>query len=519
MLRCHAAQTPVVMVEHVVRGVDGSVSTDRAAGPGQFINPQGCEARAGETLLSPGKRLGFADIALLATVGKSTVAVCPKPRVALLATGDEIVPITETPREHQIRNSNVYSLAAQVTRAGGVPVILPVARDELDDTLALVERGLQADLLLISGGVSAGKYDVVERALAETGAEFFFDRVLIQPGQPLVFGRSRDRFFFGLPGNPASTMVTFELFARAALELLGGQSRSELPLLLARLTRDFRHKTGLTRFLPAVARLVRPRAPADSHDLERFRRCGGSRARQCVSGCRCRSRRMESRRIDAGPAEMKKLSHYDSAGSPRMVDVSAKPTTKRTARAHAFVRIQPEILAKLPENPKGNPLEIARIAGIAAAKKTSELIPLCHPADALPCRRGRSGRETRRAHHRQCRNHGPDRRRNGGAHGRSGCRAHCLRHDKGARQVHFHRRTAPRRKDRRQERRLPAEGPEMKSVAVLTVSDSVSVGKRTDGSGPAVQAHLERLGWHVAANSGGRRRYPGYPGKIDCLRR
>ena len=242
----------VVMVEHVTRGVDGTVSTDRAAGPGQFINPQGCEARAGESLLIPGKRLGFADVALLAAVGKNTVAVCPRPRVAILATGDEIVRITETPRDHQIRNSNVYSLAAQVTRAGGVPVILPVARDQYEDTLGLVERGLESDLLLVSGGVSAGKYDIVERVLAEIGAEFFFDRVLIQPGQPLVFGRARDKFFFGLPGNPASTMVTFELFARAALELLGGQSHSELPFLLARLTRNFRHKPGLTRFLPAT---------------------------------------------------------------------------------------------------------------------------------------------------------------------------------------------------------------------------------------------------------------------------
>ena len=241
----------VVMVEHVTHGPDGKVSTDRAAGPGQFINPQGCEARAGETLLAPGKRLGFADIALLAAVGKSSVDVCPKPRVALLATGDEIVPVTETPREHQIRNSNVYSLAAQVTRAGGVPVILPTARDQFEDTLGLVERGLEADLLLISGGVSAGKYDIVERVLADLGAEFFFDRVLIQPGQPLVFGRARGKFFFGLPGNPASTMVTFELFARAALDLIGGRSNSELPFLLARLTRDFRHKPGLTRFLPA----------------------------------------------------------------------------------------------------------------------------------------------------------------------------------------------------------------------------------------------------------------------------
>jgi molybdopterin molybdotransferase len=241
----------IVMVEHTTRANGGSVSIDRAATPGQFINPAGCEAHAGEPLLSPGKRLDFADVALLAAVGKAQVAVCVKPRVALLATGDEIVPVSEKPREHQIRNSNAYSLAAQVVRAGGVPLILPVARDEYEDTLSLVDRGLSADLLLISGGVSAGKYDIVERVLSGVGAEFFFDRVLIQPGQPLVFGRARQKFFFGLPGNPASTMVTFELFARAALELLGGQSSSTLPFLLARLTRDFRHKTGLTRFLPA----------------------------------------------------------------------------------------------------------------------------------------------------------------------------------------------------------------------------------------------------------------------------
>jgi molybdopterin molybdotransferase len=241
----------VIMVEHTTREDSGSVSIDRAASPGQFINPAGCEAHIGEPLLSPGKRLGFTDVALLAAVGKSQVAVCVKPRVALLATGDELVPVSEKPREHQIRNSNAYSLAVQVARAGGVPVILPVARDEYEDTLSLVDRGLAADLLLISGGVSAGKYDVVERALSQAGAEFFFDRVLIQPGLPLVFGRAREKFFFGLPGNPASTMVTFELFARAALELLGGQSSSSLPLMLARLTRDFRHKTGLTRFLPA----------------------------------------------------------------------------------------------------------------------------------------------------------------------------------------------------------------------------------------------------------------------------
>ena len=242
----------IIMVEHVTRLPDGAVRTEHAAEPGQFINPQGCEARAGEPLLTPGKRLDFADVALLATVGKSRVPVYARPRVALLATGDEIVAVTEKPREFQIRNSNVYSLAAQVARAGGVPEILPVAKDEYEDTLRLVERGLASDLLLISGGVSAGKYDMVERVLADLGAEFFFDRVLIQPGQPLVFGRMQEKFFFGLPGNPASTMVTFELFARASIGLLGGEMQADLPLMVAPLTRDFRHKTGLTRFLPAT---------------------------------------------------------------------------------------------------------------------------------------------------------------------------------------------------------------------------------------------------------------------------
>lgn len=241
----------VVMVEHVERA-GAKIRFERAVPAGQFVNPRGAEARAGQALLAAGKRLGFTDIALLATVGREPVPVYRKPRVAILATGDEIVSITETPLDRQIRNSNVYSLAMQVTRAGGVPEILAVARDEYERTRALVDCGLSSDMLILSGGVSTGKYDIVEKVLAGCGAEFYFDRVAIQPGQPLVFGRARQRFFFGLPGNPASTMVTFELFARAALELLGGQSESALPFTLARLTQEFRHKKGLTRFLPAL---------------------------------------------------------------------------------------------------------------------------------------------------------------------------------------------------------------------------------------------------------------------------
>ena len=240
----------VIMVEHTTRSGD-RVAHDRSAEPRQFINAAGCEAAAGEVILRTGTRLDYTGVAFLASVGRASVKVYRKPIVAIIATGDEIVEVGETPREFQIRNSNAYSLAAQVMRAGGVPRVLPVARDTLDETRALIALGLAADLLLLSGGVSAGKHDVVEPALAVVGAEFFFDRVLIQPGQPLVFGRARDRFFFGLPGNPASTMVTFEIFARAALQRLGGEESPALHMPWARLTCDFRHRAGLTRFLPA----------------------------------------------------------------------------------------------------------------------------------------------------------------------------------------------------------------------------------------------------------------------------
>ena len=240
----------IVMIEHT-RREGRRVLIDRAAEPRQFINPRGCEAAAHEVLLHAGKRLDYTDIALLAAVGRSRVGVYRRPVVAIVPTGDEIVEVHEIPQEFQVRNSNAWSLAAQVTRAGGTPEVLPVARDTVEHTRLIVARGLEADLLLLSGGVSAGKYDVVERVLAEFGAEFYFDRVLIQPGQPLVFGRARGKFFFGLPGNPSSTMVTFEVFARAALELLAGQEETALHLPLARLTCEFRHRPGLTRFLPA----------------------------------------------------------------------------------------------------------------------------------------------------------------------------------------------------------------------------------------------------------------------------
>ena len=240
----------VVMIEHTTVSGD-KFRTDRSLRPGDNVNPRGSEARSNDLLLEPGRRVGFADIAVLAMVGRRRVLVYRKPKVAILATGDEIVEFEQSPLEYQIRNSNSFSLAVQVANAGGRPEILPVARDIYAATRELVEHGLRFDLLLLSGGVSAGKYDIVERVLEDLGAEFYFDRVLVQPGQPLVFGRARNKFFFGLPGNPASTMVTFEVFARAAVELLSGQVEPGLPMPWSRLTKDFRQKTGLKRFLPA----------------------------------------------------------------------------------------------------------------------------------------------------------------------------------------------------------------------------------------------------------------------------
>lgn len=241
----------VVMIEYTSRNGD-HVTVQRSVTSGENIVPTGSEARRGDVLLEAGHRLDYAATALAASVGKEQLSVWRKPRVAILSTGDEIVPIAATPGPNQIRNSNSYSLAAQVQDAGGEPVMLPVAPDEAARLRQLIETGLQSDLLLLAGGVSMGKYDLVEQVLGELRAEFFFTGALIQPGRPIVFGRVRDKYFFGLPGNPVSTMVTFELFVRPMIDALSGAAVLPLRFLQARLKSEIKIKTGLTRFLPAI---------------------------------------------------------------------------------------------------------------------------------------------------------------------------------------------------------------------------------------------------------------------------
>jgi molybdopterin molybdotransferase len=257
----------VVMIEHTTREGE-RVTIHRGVGAGDNIVPVGAEAKRGERLLTAGMRLDHAAIAVAASVGRSHLLVYGKPRVAVLSTGDEIVDVDVPPGPTQIRNSNSYSLAAQIQSAGGEPMLLPIAPDKPARLRELIAEGFEADLLMLTGGVSVGKYDLVEEALAEFQAEFFFTGARIQPGRPVVFGRVpagagtparagasapvSHTYFFGLPGNPVSTMVTFELFARPMVEALVGKLPRKLVFLHAKLKSEIITKTGLKRFLPAI---------------------------------------------------------------------------------------------------------------------------------------------------------------------------------------------------------------------------------------------------------------------------
>jgi molybdopterin molybdotransferase len=245
-----AGADAVVMIEYTARAGD-LVRFERAAHMGQNIVPRGTEAAAGQTILTPGMRLGYAELALAAQVGAVNLQCAKRPRVAILSTGDEVVLIEENPGPFQIRNSNSASLAAQVRMAGGEPVVLGNAADQAEDLGEKIERGLKEDALVLSGGVSMGKYDLVESVLKAMGAEFFFDAVAIRPGKPAVFGICQGKPVFGLPGNPVSTMVTFELFVAPAIDLLSGAEARNLPLVEARLGAALNERPGLAHFLPA----------------------------------------------------------------------------------------------------------------------------------------------------------------------------------------------------------------------------------------------------------------------------
>ena len=257
----------VIMLEHVtVTGDTVTLQPGRCVSAGENIVPRGAEAREGTRLLREGVRIGPAEIALAASVGATELVVYANPDVAILATGDELVQVHEVPQPMQIRNSNSHGLAALVQANGGIARVLPPALDTRESLRQAIASAREAEMLVLSGGVSAGKYDFVEEALLALGAEFFFTGVAMQPGKPAVFGRippdgtHGEQWVFGLPGNPVSTQVTAMLFAMPMLRALAGECTwaadervMPQPLFVqGRLTQTVRVRPGLTRFLPAL---------------------------------------------------------------------------------------------------------------------------------------------------------------------------------------------------------------------------------------------------------------------------
>ena len=230
------------------------VLIERATEPGQFYVPRASEIREGARVLEAGEEIGAARMAVLASFGYAEVPVRGRPRVAVLATGTELVPVGEKPGEDQIRDSNSYSLAAYARLAGADVERLPFAGDDPELLRAEIERAAaRADLLVLSGGVSMGRYDFTKAALHALGAELFFERVALRPGKPTVFARlPGGALVFGLPGNPVSVSVTFNLFARTALRVMQGASRPEPFEETAVVSRPARGAAERESYLPAA---------------------------------------------------------------------------------------------------------------------------------------------------------------------------------------------------------------------------------------------------------------------------
>jgi molybdopterin molybdotransferase len=242
----------VVMVEQT-RLLEGNRVRVEAGPLGVGINvlPRGKEMRRGETVLTAGTLLRPQELGLLASVGRVEVNAYPRPRVAILVTGDELVDAAQTPGPGQIRNSNGPLLAAQVQRAGGVPMPRGIARDTLASLRTLVADGLLSEVLVLSGGVSAGKLDLVPGVLQELGVQGHFHKVAMKPGKPVFFGTRGETLVFGLPGNPVSALVCFELFVRPALRRLSGHAEPGPVMVQASLADDFAHRSDRPTYHPA----------------------------------------------------------------------------------------------------------------------------------------------------------------------------------------------------------------------------------------------------------------------------
>jgi len=238
----------IVPVERT-RGSEAEVEILAPAETGAFVRPRGEDLKRGELVISPGKTLSASDLGMLASLNRSMVDVYRRPRVAIVATGDELVDIDTVPTGAQVINSSAYALAAAIRETGGDPIMLKVARDRPEEVRARLAEALAFDVVLTTGGVSVGQFDHVKVVLDELGLRQLFHGVAQKPGRPLKFGTIGGRPIFGLPGNPVSTMVCFYLYVRPALRRMTSRSDLGLPRIKARCASDIQKANNLTEFI------------------------------------------------------------------------------------------------------------------------------------------------------------------------------------------------------------------------------------------------------------------------------
>jgi len=269
-----AGATAVQPVEKT-RAVDGGARVEilSPVEPGAHIARRGTEVREGDLVLEAGRTLDPASLAVLASVGKGRLRVGRRPTVSVIVTGDELVEVWEKPAGGRIRNSNGPALVAQARWAGAEVRDLGVVPDDATRIADAVRAAFASDMVLLSGGVSEGAYDLVEPVLERFDVGLLFTKVAIKPGAPLVFGRRGDTLVFGLPGNPVSSQVTFDLFVRAALLRLQGASVVRRPRIEIELAEAVKNRSGREAYLPACVRsengrlLARPVPSQGSGDL------------------------------------------------------------------------------------------------------------------------------------------------------------------------------------------------------------------------------------------------------------
>jgi len=254
----------VVRVEETELIDDHQIKVFVEVEPARDIRMAGEDIKKGAVILEKGSLVRPPDVGLLASIQRSFIAVYQRPVVAILSTGDELVDIDEPLVKGKIVNSNGYSLAAQVLECGGIPVQLGIAKDTKEDLEEKFSQGLEADVLISSGGVSVGDYDFVKQVLKNLGTEMQFWRVAMRPGSPLAFGIMRGKPAFGLPGNPVSAMVTFELFVRPALLKMSGRKKIFRPLLKALAEEDIKTAEGKKHFIRVTLKLKKGRYHAST---------------------------------------------------------------------------------------------------------------------------------------------------------------------------------------------------------------------------------------------------------------